>query len=221
MKSAAEPLEILARKGIRVGRELLAALEVRVLEQLGAHLLPLGGGKVVRGQVKMQQVALDDREVQLLGAALIQAAQKQKLLRHLQAVGILRLRLQKQLVLFDGVGLAFGLFQKGQGALRHGSGLGRGNGRTAMRAEGRARDLKRLSAARTGGKRFTLRHKPIPPHLMIRRTAPESQGRYGFGAYLRRRGALFRKNRKFPLAKPGEVVYNIIVARSGHADIAQ
>ena len=56
---------------------------------------------------------------------------------------------------------------------------------------------------------------------MIRRTAPESQGRYGFGAYLRRRGALFRKNRKFPLAKPGEVVYNIIVARSGHADIAQ
>ena len=31
----------------------------------------------------------------------------------------------------------------------------------------------------------------------------------------------FQKKRKFPLAKPEEVVYNIIVARSGHADIAQ
>ena len=30
-----------------------------------------------------------------------------------------------------------------------------------------------------------------------------------------------KKKRKFPLAKPEEVVYNIIVARSGHADIAQ
>ncbi len=31
----------------------------------------------------------------------------------------------------------------------------------------------------------------------------------------------FQKKRKFPLAKPEEVVYNIIVTRSGHADIAQ
>src|SRR5699024_4681940 len=116
----------------------------------------LGGGEIVRGQVEMQQVAFDNRKVQLFGAALIQTAQKQQLLRHLQTVGILRLRLQQQLVLFDGIGLAFGLFQKEERSLRYGSGLGRGNGRSAVRTESRTGDLNRLSAARAGGKRFTL-----------------------------------------------------------------
>ena len=41
------------------------------------------------------------------------------------------------------------------------------------------------------------------------------------GRGILRRGHTFQKKRKFPLVKPEEVVYNIIVARSGHADIAQ
>jgi hypothetical protein len=59
-KIAAEPLQVFARKGVGVGRKFLAPPKIRVIKQFGAHLLLLGGGEIVRGQVEMQQVAFDD-----------------------------------------------------------------------------------------------------------------------------------------------------------------
>ena len=155
------PYEYIDDEGNVTGTDVL--MVEWMAEQLGAHGLALLFGKLARREVQMPQMALDDGKILLLGAALMQAPQKQQLLLNGQTIRKLLLPFQQQCMLFGRVLLLFNLLQKipyfGQNGIRFGV-----QRRAAVGAKGRIGRRHGFVTAGTDRKLFLPYHNP---HLLM------------------------------------------------------
>ena len=118
-KLPAEPLQIVAHEFLRRRCQRKAALQLGILKQFLPHGRLTGGGKILRCQIKMEQMALDAAVIQYQGGLLRQPALKQPLLLHRQTVRVKLPGLTEQSQLLA-VAVLFGRFlQQGSRLLRN------------------------------------------------------------------------------------------------------